>query len=88
VNASLPGFDDPLDDVVEEDWMATRRVQVRRALVELPDDQRRVLELAYYRGLTQSQVAEAMRIPLGTVKSRTLAAMNKLRALLVRTEEA
>lgn len=78
----LPTPDDPLDDVLEHDWAAARKRQVRRALAELPDDQRRVLELAYYGGMTQTQVAEAMRIPLGTVKSRTLAAMTKLRVSL------
>jgi RNA polymerase sigma-70 factor, ECF subfamily len=80
--AGLDVFDDPIDDVVQEDWMAARRTQVRRALRDLSDEQRRVLELAYYKGLTQSQVAAHMQIPLGTVKSRTLAAMTKLRTVL------
>jgi RNA polymerase sigma factor (sigma-70 family) len=87
-NAVAPLLDDPLDDVLEQDWAAARKRQVRRALDQLSDDQRRVIELAYYGGLTQTQVAEAMRIPLGTVKSRTLAAMNRLRATLAGTAEA
>jgi RNA polymerase sigma-70 factor (ECF subfamily) len=74
--------DDPIDDVVEEGWLASRRTRVRAALASLSSDQRNVLELAYYGGLTQSQVAEAAGIPLGTVKSRTLAAMSKLRSVL------
>lgn len=75
--------EDPIGDVVEEGWLADRRALVREALVALPPDQRRVIELAYYGGLTQTQVASAMGIPLGTVKSRTLAAMRRLRAGLV-----
>jgi len=82
VNAASPALEDPLDDVLEHDWAAARKRQVRRALAELPDEQRRVLELAYYGGMTQTQVAESMQIPLGTVKSRTLAAMTKLRSAL------
>lgn len=80
--APMPAGDDPIDDVVEGDWLATRRSFVRHALAGLSDDQRRVLELAYYRGMTQTQVAETMGIPLGTVKSRTMAAMTKLRGAL------
>ncbi len=80
--APMPAGDDPIEDVVEEGWLASRRARVRAALGELSHDQRRVLELAYYGGLTQSQVAHAAGIPLGTVKSRTLAAMNKLRSML------
>jgi RNA polymerase sigma-70 factor (ECF subfamily) len=49
---------------------------------DLPEEQRQVLELAYYQGLTQSEIALATGIPLGTVKTRTLLAMKKLRAAL------
>jgi RNA polymerase sigma-70 factor (ECF subfamily) len=61
---------------------AERRQLVRAALQDLPRGQRRVLELAYYGGLTQAEIAQEMCIPLGTVKTRTLAAMRKLRAAL------
>lgn len=74
--------DDAVDDVVEEGWLRARREQVRGALTGLPPEQREVLELAYYRGLTQSQVAQATGVPLGTVKSRTLAAMRRLKGTL------
>jgi len=59
-----------------------RRQRVRAALRELPPEQRQVLDLAYYGGLTQSEIAQTAQIPLGTVKTRTLLAMKKLRSAL------
>ena len=47
-----------------------------------PPEQREVLELAYFSGMTQARIAELSGLPLGTVKTRTLAAMRKLRAML------
>lgn len=77
----------PADDIVDGHWLADRRLQVRCALDKLAPEQRQVLELAYFGGLTQAQVAERASIPLGTVKSRTLTAMRRLRQLLDRGEE-
>jgi RNA polymerase sigma-70 factor, ECF subfamily len=74
--------DDDLEDVIEEGWLRSRREQVRRALSALPPEQRQMIELAYYRGFTQSQVANETGVPLGTVKSRTLAAMRRMRDAL------
>jgi len=74
------------DDVVEEDWLRSRRVQVRSALEQLPQDQRAILELAYFQGLTQTEIATHAHIPLGTVKSRTVAAMRKLRDAMAGSE--
>jgi RNA polymerase sigma-70 factor (ECF subfamily) len=68
-----------MDDVIEEGWLRARREQVRDVLATLSPEQRQVIELAYFRGLTQTQVAHATGVPLGTVKSRTLAAMRRLR---------
>lgn len=59
-----------------------RRQRLRREMQELPEEQRQVLELAFFRGLTQSEIAESTGIPLGTVKTRTLLAMKKLRRAL------
>lgn len=61
---------------------AERRRRVRAELASLPDEQRQVLELAFYDGLTQREIAERTGIPLGTVKTRTLLAMKKLRTAL------
>ncbi len=64
-----------------------RRLRVRQALGGLPAEQRAVLEMAYFDGLTQREIAEHTGTPLGTVKTRTLLAMKKLRDEL-RTEIA
>ena len=62
--------------------LGERRERLRRELEELPEEQRTVLELAFYRGMSQSEIADFAGIPLGTVKTRTLLAMRKLRKAL------
>jgi RNA polymerase sigma-70 factor (ECF subfamily) len=52
---------------------------VREALAAIPEEQRRVLELAFYGGLSQSEIATRTGAPLGTVKTRALLGMKKLR---------
>lgn len=64
-----------------------RRVAVRAALDRLSDEQREALELAYFEGLSHSEIAERLGLPLGTVKSRILAGMKVLRVGLVGLEE-
>lgn len=59
-----------------------RALRLRSELSRLPDEQRQVLELAFFSGLTQREIAEQRGIPLGTVKTRTLLAMKKLRVAL------
>ena len=67
------------DDRAEQSWVAWR---VHRALEELPEREREVLSLAYWSGLSQSEVAEFLSIPLGTVKTRTRAALANLSEIL------
>jgi RNA polymerase sigma factor (sigma-70 family) len=66
----------------EQAWLRMRAQRTREALKTLPPEQRELLLLAYYGGYTQTEIANLTGLPLGTVKSRTLAAMRKLRELL------
>jgi len=68
------GGPDPADRA-ESAWTAWR---VHRALEVLPPHERPVIELAYWRGLSQSEIAESLGIPLGTVKTRTRSALARL----------
>jgi RNA polymerase sigma-70 factor (ECF subfamily) len=61
---------------------AEDRGLVQTALAQLPEPQRRVIELAFFEGLTQSEIATRLGEPLGTVKTRIRAAMDKLRSSL------
>ena len=62
--------------------MHERRKRLTSEFAKLPEEQRQVLEMAFYGGMTQSEIAAATETPLGTVKTRTLLAMRKLRAAL------
>lgn len=73
---------DPADTVIAELALPDERRAVRAALDQLPAEQRHVIELMYFDGLTQSRIAEKLDIPLGTVKSRTLLGMRRLRTAL------
>ena len=59
-----------------------RREAVQRALAQLPEEQRRPIELAYYGGFSQSELAERLGQPLGTIKSRMFTGLKRLRELL------
>lgn len=67
------------DERAEEAWLAWR---VHRAIEELPEHERRVIELAYWGEQSQSEIAEFLQIPLGTVKTRTRAGLARLADLL------
>jgi RNA polymerase sigma-70 factor (ECF subfamily) len=62
--------------------LGMERERVRAAIAQLPEEQQQVLALAYFQGLTQSQIAETLDLPLGTVKTRIRLGMQKLRDLL------
>lgn len=69
---------DPLQTTIFSD----RAELVKQALNEIPDKQRQVIEVAYYDGMTQSEISEHLDIPLGTVKTRTRQGLVKLKNIL------
>lgn len=77
---------DHADEVVRQLGLPEERRVVRAALADLPSEQRDVLEAMYFDGLSQSQIAERTGIPLGTVKSRTLLGMRRMRDALAEVE--
>lgn len=77
---------DPEPDPIEQIWSRTVAVRVRAALQELTPPQREVVELAYFRGMTQSQMAAHLGIPLGTIKTRVRTALRRLAEILEEAE--
>src|SRR5436305_8216362 len=67
---------------LENVFLQERRERVRGEMAKLPEEQRQGLEMAFYEGLSQSEIAAKAGLPLGTVKTRTLLAMKKLRSAL------
>jgi len=75
-------FPDLHVDVAEAAWTTLQHQQMRAALADLPPPQRQVIELAYFRGLTRQEIAQATGEPLGTIHTRARLALQKLRELL------
>lgn len=71
------------DQAVETLWLAERAARVRAALAGLPEQERQLVGLAYGRGYSQSQLAELLGLPLGTVKTRLYRGLARLRETLV-----
>ncbi len=81
VSESSLSLDPPSIEAIWQAW------QVRRALDQLPQDEHEVLRLAYYNSLTQSEISSHLKVPLGTVKSRTARAQRRMMQLLVHLGE-
>jgi len=70
-------------EAFSETWRNTQREQVREALNTLPQEQLKILELAYFSGYTHLEIARLLNLPLGTVKGRMRLGLQKLRGLPV-----
>ena len=85
---SLELAPEPVEGAADDSvWLRLERERVQKALAALPDPQREALELAYYGGFTQSELAERLGQPVGTIKSRMFAGLATLRELLGDAEE-
>ena len=78
----------PQDSVEKGAQRQEESEAVRNALAVIPAEQRQVIEMAYFKGYTQSEIAQQLQQPLGTVKTRMRLAMQKLRATLAPFQEA
>ena len=72
---SLRDTDEPVEEQV---LMSANGEVIRSALAEIPENQRVVLELGYFRGMTQREISERLDVPLGTIKTRMRLALKKL----------
>jgi RNA polymerase sigma-70 factor (ECF subfamily) len=79
---SLDQRGDDARGVGDDPSLVPDRETVRRALADLPPEQRQVLELGYFEGLSSTEIAARVEAPVGTVKSRVAAGLGKLRATL------
>lgn len=77
-----PNSESSAPDPQESVELSLRQERIQAALAKLPPEQREALHLAYFGGYTQSQIAEVLKQPLGTIKTRLRLAMQKLREFL------
>jgi RNA polymerase sigma-70 factor (ECF subfamily) len=84
-------LDAPIDDfervlAVDDPWgeveVRVQREVLQNGLATLPEEQRRTIEMAYFNGYTQQEIAAAMNVPVGTVKGRLRIGLQKMRSLL------
>ena len=79
-NEQDPPSDEP--DVWEQAWQSEQHRIIREVIKQIPVEQRMVIELAYFGGLTHAEISEQYHIPLGTVKGRMRLGLQKMKALL------
>ncbi len=82
VKESAREVSEEVSDAAQDAFKSEQGEIVRRALAELPEEQRRALVLAYFEGLSQSEIAVRLGAPLGTIKTRMRSGLMKLRELL------
>ncbi|CAN5685830.1 sigma-70 family RNA polymerase sigma factor [soil metagenome] len=78
----LSGVRDESQNVEDEVWLGAIRESIVKSLTQLPEAQRVPIEMAYFQGLTQREIAESLDEPLGTIKTRMRLGMLKLREFL------
>ena len=81
--AVLLALRDPRPGVVEQVTASLDRQTIRSAITELPLEQRQAIAMAYFEGLSHSEISDATGLPLGTVKSRIRLGMHRLKGLLL-----
>ncbi len=74
--------DDKAADILDRVALSVDRQAVRQALGSLPSEQREPIEMAYFQGLTHTEIADGLGLPLGTVKSRLRLGLEKMRSAL------
>ena len=87
LDEQLASSEEPASDPSEMYSHVEDKEAVQRALAHLPEAQRRPIEMAYYGGMTQVEIAQTLKEPLGTIKTRMRLGMQKLRGLLAEHEE-